>query len=50
MEEFIAQALQDEIIRPSQAQRFSQALLVPKANGKLRFCIDSRLINNMSEI
>jgi len=37
------------VIRPSQANAFSQILLVPKPNGKWRFCVDWRALNDCSE-
>jgi len=34
-----------KVIKPSQASHYSQVQLTPKPNGKWRFCIDYRLLN-----
>ena len=49
VEVFIEQALKDNLIRHSNAGAFSQVLLTPKPNGKWRFCIDYRALNDLSE-
>jgi hypothetical protein len=49
MEAFIQQALADGVIVESQASRFSQVLLTPKADGSWRFCVDYRLLNSCCE-
>ena len=47
---FIKKALTIGLIRPSQAQSWSQVLLTPKKDtGKWRFCIDFRSLNNASK-
>jgi hypothetical protein len=42
---WIAQALADNIIRPSTAHAWSQIMLTPKPNGTWRFAMDYRAIN-----
>ena len=37
------------LIRPSQAPFWSQVILAPKPNGKWRFCIDYRSLNELTE-
>jgi len=37
------------VIRPSQANAYSQVLLTPKPNGSWRFCIDFRSLNSVTE-
>jgi len=49
VETFIKQALADGLIKLSNAGAFSQVLLTPKPNGKWRFCIDYRALNELSE-
>ena len=49
VEAFIIQALKDGLIELSNAGNFSQVLLTPKANGKWRFCVDYRALNELSE-
>jgi len=49
VEAFIKQALADGLIKLSNAGAFSQVLLTPKPNGKWRFCIDYRALNELSE-
>ena len=46
---FIQKALADGIIRPSNAEYFSQVLLTPKANGDWRFCVDYRRLNALTK-
>jgi hypothetical protein len=43
--EFVKNALATGLIEPSQAESWSQILLTPKSNGKWRFCVDYRLLN-----
>ena len=38
--------VESSVIKPSQATEYSQVLLTPKPNGKKRFCIDFRMLNN----
>ena len=45
IEEFVQKALVAGIIEPSNASSWSQVLLTPKPNGKWRFCIDFRALN-----
>jgi len=45
----IEKMLKLNIIRESQSAEHSQVLLTPKPNGKWRFCIDYRNLNNCSE-
>ena len=45
----IEKMLKLNIIRKSQSAEHSQVLLTPKPNGKWRFCIDFRNLNNCSE-
>jgi hypothetical protein len=40
--------LKNNVIRRSQATRHSQVLLTPKPNNSWRFCIDYRLLNELS--
>ena len=49
VEAFIKQALEDGLIQLSTAGTFSQVLLTPKSNGKWRFCVDYRALNELSE-
>jgi hypothetical protein len=49
VEAFIIQALKDGLIELSNAGNFSQILLTPKSNGKWRFCVDYRALNELSE-
>ena len=49
VEAFIKQALQDGLIQLSTAGSFSQVLLTKKSNGKWRFCVDYRALNELSE-
>ena len=41
----VAKMLDLGVIRPSQAEYYSQVHLTPKSNGKWRFCIDYRPLN-----
>ena len=45
----IEKMLKLNVIRESQSTEHSQVLLTPKPNGKWRFCIDYRNLNNCSE-
>ena len=45
----IEKMLKLNIIKKSQSAEHSQVLLTPKPNGKWRFCIDFRNLNNCSE-
>ena len=49
LDEFITEALTMGIIEPSQATSWSQVHLVPKPNGKWRFCIDFRRLNDATK-
>ena len=46
---WIAQALADNIIRPSTAPAWSQIMLTPKPNGTWRFAMDYRAINKYTK-
>ena len=46
---FIDMALKAKLIRPSNANAWSQVLLTPKQNGKWRFCLDFRNLNAQSK-
>lgn len=46
---FIDMALKAKLIRPSNANAWSQVLLTPKPNGKWRFCLDFRNLNSQSK-
>ena len=41
--------LDSQLIRPSNSIYWSQVLMVPKANGSLRFCVDFRSLNDASK-
>ena len=45
IDKFIAQAIADNVIAPSDAPSWSQVLLTPKPNGSWRFCLDYRTLN-----
>ena len=49
LDDFIKEALEMGIIEPSQATSWSQVHLVPKSNGKWRFCIDFRRLNEATK-
>ena len=49
IEEFIKEALELDLIELSQATSWSQVHIVPKANGKWRFCIDFRRLNEATK-
>ena len=49
IKEFIKEALALELIELSQATSWSQVHIVPKANGKWRFCIDFRRLNEATK-
>jgi hypothetical protein len=46
---FLEKAINNNIIRPSQATAWSQLLLTPKPNGKWRVCIDFRSLNSQTK-
>ena len=48
LDEQLNELLRLGIIQPSKAQAWSQILLVPKPNGKVRLCIDFRALNACS--
>ena len=47
--EFVKKALEMGVIEPSQATSWSQVHLIPKTNGKWRFCIDFRRLNEATK-
>ena len=49
LRKFIATALEQGLIEPSQAESWSQILLTPKPNGKWRFCVDYRYLNQLTK-
>ena len=48
LKEMIKILLKNNIIRVSQAEAYSQVLLVPKTNGTWRLCIDYRQLNQVT--
>ena len=46
--DFVKQAVEDGVIKESQAKYVSQVLLTPKKNGTYRFCVDYRALNEAS--
>ena len=49
IQKWIAQAIADNIIRPSTAPAWSQIMLTPKPNGTWRFAMDYRAINKYTK-
>jgi hypothetical protein len=49
IQEFINNALKIGLIRESQSTEWSHILVTPKPNGKFRFCVDFRLLNESTE-
>ena len=49
IEQFLVQALANDLITESQSSRFQQVLLAPKSNGAWRFCVDYRTLNMSSD-
>ena len=49
VKKFITKAIANGVIRPSQADAWSQILLTPKPDGSWRFCIDFRTLNNVTK-
>ena len=49
MKRFIEKALKAKLIQPSNATAWSQVHLTPKPNGKWRFCLDFRNLNDQTE-
>ncbi|XP_043285560.1 uncharacterized protein [Venturia canescens] len=47
--EAVTQMLNDEIIEPSSSDWSSPIVMVKKANGKLRFCLDFRKVNSVTK-
>jgi hypothetical protein len=47
IERQIRKMIANNVIRPSQAAHYSQVHLTPKPNGKWRFCIDYRALNEV---
>ena len=45
----IEMMLDQQLIRPSRANSWSQVLLTPKPNGQWRFCVDFRALNDASK-
>jgi hypothetical protein len=45
IEKFLAKAIKDRVVAPSDAPAWSQVLLARKPNGKWRFCLDYRTLN-----
>jgi hypothetical protein len=45
----IKEMLNIKVIKPSQANHYSQVLMVPKPHGGWRFCIDFRLLNEATK-
>jgi len=48
MEEYVEEALQQEIIRPSTSHAASSFFFVAKKDGSLRLCIDYRHLNSQT--
>ena len=49
MKRFIEKALKAKLVQPSNATAWSQVHLTPKPNGKWRFCLDFRNLNDQTE-
>jgi len=49
VQKFINKAIATNIIRPSQADAWSQILLTPKPDGTWRFCVDFRTLNAVTK-
>lgn len=49
IDEFIKQAIRDDMITPSTAPAWSQLFLTPKKNGDFRICIDYRMLNRLTK-
>ena len=49
VQKFINKAIATNVIRPSQADAWSQILLTPKADGTWRFCVDFRSLNAVTK-
>lgn len=49
VQKFIHKAMACNLIRPSQADAWSQVLLTPKPDGSWRFCVDFRTLNSMTK-
>jgi len=48
IKKFINKAIANGVIRPSQADAWSQVLLTPKPDGSWRFCVDFRTLNQVT--